>query len=66
MKFRFNREVEITAGTILTLIGYIVFGIWFTIKLSVGQEAMKGEIDQLKTTITNLTTRLDAHIDKGK
>lgn len=66
MSFKFKREVEITLGTILTLIGYVVFGIWFTVKISVGQDAMEKQIQGLNTVITNLTTRLDAHIDKGK
>lgn len=66
MKFRFNREIEITIGGLIQFAGYILMGIYFALRLAAGQDAIKSQVGDMKTSIDHLTVRLDAHIDKGK
>lgn len=66
MKFKFNREIEITAGGLLQFAGYALMAVYFALRLAAGQEAVKEQVGNMQNSIDKLTTRLDAHIDKGK
>lgn len=66
MKFRFNREIEISVSLIASFLGYVFLALWFTARLSAGQDAMQAKIEDLTKSVQALTLRLDAHIDKGK
>lgn len=66
MKFRFNREIEITMGGIIQFAGYVLMAIYFALKLAAGQEAIKEQVGNMQNSIDKLTDRLDRHVDKGK
>lgn len=61
---------EIPAETILkialTILGYLVMGVWLAGKISAGNEAMRTDINRLDESVKHLSDRFDKHIDKDK
>jgi hypothetical protein len=54
----------------LTLVGWVLMGVWMTAKISAGYEETRRDMQDLKRSIEHVTYRLDGHIDqtekKGK
>jgi hypothetical protein len=61
---KFSREISL--GTIVNLIVYLITIIWFAAQISAGQDFVNKQIDELKIGVHQLTVRIDSHIDKGK
>jgi hypothetical protein len=45
------------------LVGYLIMGVWITAQISEANKSMRGDIQEMKTSIHHLTVRLDSHID---
>lgn len=58
---KINREVSF--GTILQLIGYIVMVVYFTAQISANLVTVRSDLDDLKVQLTKLQDRMDKHID---
>jgi len=61
---RFSKEVSL--GTVIQVIGYIVMVIYFTAQIQSNIIILRHEFDAMKTQIQYLQMRLDGHIDKTK
>ncbi len=50
----------------LSLVGYIILGMWLTAKISVGYDFIRADVQRLEQRINTLTNRIDQHIDSTK
>ena len=57
---------EVSLGTLLQIVGYIIMVIFFTAQIQAGITALNSEVNSIKTQVQYLQTRMDNHIDSKK
>lgn len=48
----------------LTIVGYLILGIWMSAKISTGYDFIRADVHNLRMEVKSMSERLDRHIDR--